>query len=272
MGLFSKKEPYEYKVLEKYKIDIERTNRAFQENKTSKESWKGREYCELVAENDAYQFYGYRTYSDHSGGYILRREKRNPKNIVFFGENNIFNCIFHDYLFQVSRDGELGRFGITGRSIKNGALIKFNWLSEKAVFVVINGYGRFYSQDSVKDLFVKDGKLIFKVSRQKSNNPHHEDTHPDKYDLDIAYDLVVEYVDGKYKATSFFPPIEMPKAKESEKSISVATQPIPANKQSHVPTKQQSLGLGRNESKHISCAYEGRENDCPEKCEKCAIA
>ncbi len=272
MGLFSKKEPYEYKVLEKYKIDIESTNRAFQENKTSKESWGGREYCELVAENNAYQFYGYRTYSDHSGGYILRREKRNPKNIVFFGENKIFNCVFHDYLFQVSSSGELGRFGITGRNINDGALVKFNWLSEKAVFVVINGYGRFYSQDSVKDLFVKDGKLIFKVSRQKSNDPHHEDTHPDKYDLDIAYDLVVEYVDGKYKATRFFPPIETPKAEEPEKPIPVAKQPSSDNKQSDAPTKQQSYGLGRNESKHISCAYEGRENDCPEKCEKCAIA
>lgn len=29
--------------------------------------------------------------------------------------------------------------------------------------------------------------------------------------------------------------------------------------------------LGRDESKHISCQYKGREDDCPKACEKCAI-
>ena len=32
------------------------------------------------------------------------------------------------------------------------------------------------------------------------------------------------------------------------------------------------MGLGREESKHISCQYEGRENDCPKDCKKCAIS
>ena len=205
MGLFSRKEIYKYKVLQKYKIDIESTNRAFQENKTSDKDWRGREYCELVAENDNYQFYGYKTYSDHSGGYILRREKRNPKNIVFFGESKVFNCAFHDYLFQVNHSFELGRPGITGRNINNGSLIRFNWLSKKAVYIVINGYGRFYSQDSGKDLFIKDGKLVFKISRKKSYDPYHKDTTPDKYDIDTEYDLVVEYVAGEYKVTRVFP-------------------------------------------------------------------
>lgn len=30
--------------------------------------------------------------------------------------------------------------------------------------------------------------------------------------------------------------------------------------------------LGRDESKHISCQYVGRENDCPKNCDKCAIS
>lgn len=30
--------------------------------------------------------------------------------------------------------------------------------------------------------------------------------------------------------------------------------------------------LGRDESKHISCAYQGREDDCPNDCKRCAIA
>ena len=30
--------------------------------------------------------------------------------------------------------------------------------------------------------------------------------------------------------------------------------------------------LGRDESRHISCKYEGRESECPKNCEKCAIS
>ena len=32
------------------------------------------------------------------------------------------------------------------------------------------------------------------------------------------------------------------------------------------------MGLGRNEKLHLSCAYEGREDDCPKECSKCAIS
>lgn len=121
------------------------------------------------------------------------------------------------------------------------------------------------------DLYIKDGKLVFKISRRKSNDPYQEDPYPDKYDMDIEYDLVVEYVNGKYKATKHFPTIEMPKVKELSKSLSVANQPNLENEQPIASTKQQSFGLGKLEHKHISCAYKGRETDCPQKCKKCAI-
>ena len=32
------------------------------------------------------------------------------------------------------------------------------------------------------------------------------------------------------------------------------------------------MGLGRNESKHISCDFQGHEDDCPKSCAKCAIS
>lgn len=32
------------------------------------------------------------------------------------------------------------------------------------------------------------------------------------------------------------------------------------------------MGLGRTEKLHLSCAYEGREDDCPKNCSKCAIS
>lgn len=214
MGLFSKKEPYQYKVLERYKIDIEKTNELFQSGQTNTESWKDREFCELVAQDNLYKFYGYRTYSDHSGGYILRQEKKKPKNVVFFGDNKQLNCIFHGYLFQVNHNGELGRFGITGRNVMDGSLTQFNWLSDKAKFILINSYGRFYSQDSVKSVSIKEDKMVFKVSREQSSDPREKEKATDIYDIDVEYDLVVEFISGKFKATRVFPavaPTEAPK-------------------------------------------------------------
>lgn len=32
------------------------------------------------------------------------------------------------------------------------------------------------------------------------------------------------------------------------------------------------MGLGRNERLHLTCNYEGHENDCPKECSKCAIS
>lgn len=32
------------------------------------------------------------------------------------------------------------------------------------------------------------------------------------------------------------------------------------------------MGLGRNEKLHLSCAYDGHEDDCPKECSKCAIS
>ena len=83
MKFFSKKEPYQYKILEKYKIDIEKTNQTFLYSSNATDNWRGREFCELVAGNKDYLFYAYRTYSDGNGGYILRQDKIKPKNVVF---------------------------------------------------------------------------------------------------------------------------------------------------------------------------------------------
>lgn len=79
MGLFKQKPPYSCKILERYKIDIEKTNQFYKQGRITEETFGEREYCELVAESNDYRFYNYRTYSDGSGGYILRQEKASPK-------------------------------------------------------------------------------------------------------------------------------------------------------------------------------------------------
>ena len=195
---FKPKEIYQYKILEKYKIDIEETNRLHETGKT-----QARDYCKLIAKDGQYFFYGYKTHSDGSGGYVLRQEIRNPKHVVFFGESRKYNIVYKGFLFQVNENGEVGNFGITARNTENGSLIKYNWLSDRGIFVSINGFGRYYCQDTVKDVSIKDDKLVFKISRKKSKDPYNEYS-PDKYDMDTQYDLIVENKGSNFVATRVF--------------------------------------------------------------------
>lgn len=246
---FLNKEPYECKILETYKIDIEKTNNIYKTNNPNGKSELGtqREYCELIAESSEYNFYSYRTYSDGSGGYVLRQDKQNPMNVVYFGDCKIHNCVFHGYLFQVNRSGEIGRFGITGKNIQTGEIRNFSWLSDKANTYVINGFGRFYCQDSVNKVFIKDGKLVFKITRKKSDYSPEESDKNNKYDVDTDYDLVISYTEGKLKATAVYP----------------------AN--IGKPSKSSNQYLSRDISKQLQCEYKGHEKDCTEKCDKCAF-
>lgn len=266
MGLFKQKPPYSCKILERYKIDIEKTNQFYKEGRITEETFGKREYCELVAESNDYRFYSYQTYSDGSGGYILRQEKTSPKKVVYFGECKKFNCVFKGVLFQVNASGEIGRFGITGRNIIDGSLTRFKWLSEKSDMIVINGFGRMYSQDTVKAVRVENDKMIFEVSRCKSSS-----NEADPYDREAEYILVIEYASGKFKANAIFPPVEV--VDEDDEIMEQTTNPVeeaPATKVPKNNTSQSSLG--RDESKHIQCDYEDNEDDCPNECSKCAIS
>ena len=77
MWLFSKKNIYDYNILEKYKINLEQ----FIE--------KNPDYCVKIDENDKYVFYKYRPLDIYSNkSYVLRKRKNGNKDIVFFGEYN----------------------------------------------------------------------------------------------------------------------------------------------------------------------------------------
>ena len=268
MGLFKQKPPYSCKILERYKIDIEKTNQFYKQGRITEESFGEREYCELVAESNDYRFYNYRTYSDGSGGYILRQEKASPKKIVYFGTCKRHNCVFKGYLFQVNARGTSGfggeQFGITARNIIDGSKISFNWLSQK--YIYSQGYrGHAPSQDAVNSVEVNGDKLIFKVTRYKSDSKDF-----DEYDRNADYELIVQYVSGKFKANAIFPPVEVIREDdEIMEEPSNSVEEAPTTKAPKNNTTQSSLG--RDESKHIQCNYEDNEDDCPKECSKCAI-
>ena len=263
MGMIKRKEPYKCKILEKYKIDIEKTNQLYKPGDSARDNIYGREYCELIAESNDYRFYSYRTCTDGSGGYVLRQEKKAPKNVVYFGGCKRFNCVFKGYLFQVSANDLLGIFAVTARNVVTGEEKKFNWFGKKARYCVINGYGRFFCQDTVKGVSVQDGKLIFEVSRVKSNDPLNKSEEIDEFDIDTMYKLVVEYIDKKFKAKAVF---SLPKKTCEDKA------PILSDKSKAENKNAVQSPLGRDETKHIKCEYDGKEDDCPNDCSKCAIS
>ena len=239
------KKIYQHKMLERCKVDLEEALR--------QSGTEDNNHCGLVAESKEYLFYRYAAYSDGSGGYILRRNKAKPKEIVFFGRSRRYNCVFHDFLFQVDASGELGRFYITCTNIYSGEKSKCPWLSEKANFISINGYGRFYCQDSVNEMYVADDKLVIKVYRKKITQVRMEDSAylNDPNNIETPYTLIVSMDAGRFQVKYVFPKAE--ELVKSEKQV-------------------KENRLGRDEKLHIVCQHVGSEQDCPNDCSKCAIA
>ena len=242
MSLFKRKEPYLCEILDRYRIDIEKTNQIFKTGRFTEDDilLHGREYCEPVAESDDYLFYNYRIYPDGSGGYILRQEKAAPKKIVYFGSCKSHNCVFKNYLFQVDRHGHSGfggeRFGITARNIINGNKISFNWLS--TAYLPSKGYrGHAPYRDSVNSIKIVGDKLIFKVTREKLTskeikvNLTYNDSFVDEYNNDdfekynrnADYELVVEYISNQFIATAIFPPLPNNNIQNEEETSSNTT-------------------------------------------------
>lgn len=240
---FKPKEIYKYNILEKYKIDIDKENRS------------SHNACELVTKDDQYAFYRYKACSDGSGGYILRQEINNPKKVVFFGESKIFNIVYKNHLFQVDKNGELGRFGITARNCSTGQLTKYGWIGQKAVYLVTpDGFGRFYSQDDVDDVYIKDDKLYFKCYREQSLNPGHKETKPDRYDVTAYFTLVVEVKSGKFMATALFDDRDVLSEEEAKKRFLQVKDEnwYEEGKRQHLEASKKRLNKGKEsaEEKH----------------------
>lgn len=176
---FKKKALYKYDMLEKYKIDIEKV---ISERET---------IIEKICESNNYIFYKFRekdaTLSDL---YIIRQNKDNKKKVVFFGNYEELVCVYKEHLFLTKKSGELNRFDyITCINVETGNVRKYKWKSQYGSLSVINGYGRFYNQDEVKKMYVKEEKLIMEIHREKTTSKEAESY---EYNKDMDYILYIE--------------------------------------------------------------------------------
>lgn len=182
------KEIYRHKILERCWIDIDKINRRYEKGKIKTKFSGQQEYCKIIAEDEKYWFYSYRNYSDGSGGYILRRDKKSKDNIVFFGECKKFNVIFHNYLFQANTRAETGNPHITATNITDGYVKNFDhWISNERVMLIFGSFGRFFGKDFVDDMYINNDKLILEISRIKSVHGHNE------FEYEFKYKIIVEY-------------------------------------------------------------------------------
>lgn len=241
-----KKAIYEYKMMEQVDCDLDAA--------LSNPNPGFMDFCKIVAENDKYRFYSYKTFKDNSGGYVIRQSKANPAEKLFFGENYRLACIYKSYLFQSNHSGERECFYIYAKNIETGNVVKCDWLGKGDVFVNINGFGRFYVQDTINDFGVENDELVFHIERRKCNN----ETPLDKYDIDTEYILKVTIENGQFKPVTIFNIESEPKTSKSESESKSKS--------------KNNIGLERDEVKHISCNFEGHEGDCPKDCNKCAIS
>ena len=147
---FKKKAIYKYNMLEKYKIDIESAKN------------DGNTVVEKIGESLNYIFYKFREKdATLSSYYILRQEKSNPKKVVYFGEYEDINCVFNEHLFLTRKSGELNRFDrFICLNVETGEKTIYKWKSPFGYMEVINGYGRFYNQDSIEKIYVENNKMI----------------------------------------------------------------------------------------------------------------
>ena len=185
---FKKKAIYKYNMLEKYKIDLE-----FAKN-------DGNTVVEKIGESLNYIFYKFREKdATLSSYYILRQEKSNPKKVVYFGEYEDINCVFNEHLFLTRKSGELNRFDrFICLNVETGEKTIYKWKSPFGYMEVINGYGRFYNQDSIEKIYVENNKMIMEVNRKKTSD---KEALEYEYNLDMKYILTIEYINNQFVAS-----------------------------------------------------------------------
>lgn len=190
------KEIWDYKMLEPYPINIDLV---IQQGKN-----EHGKLSSIMIQNKDYCFYRYCSYPDNSGGYVLRRNKKNLQELVYFGENMQLCCIYHDYLFQVDHHSKVGgQFYIVCTDIFTGDQNKYELFGKGS-----NWTHHVYCQDSVDEMYVENDELIIKVHRVKDNTPSFAKKNvadDDLFNIDTDYTIAVTFKLGELEANVFFP-------------------------------------------------------------------
>lgn len=168
MGLFGSKPIYKCRILEKYKIDIEKEN------------------CDLVGETAQYRVYCFKADST-SSTYLLRQEKLNPKKVVYLGQAKNKMCVCGNKVYAINRINYTSRttHPLYCIDIETGESRELPVLSDKGCYIAMH----WHCQDCVESIALEDGAVVMDVTRYKENS---------HYEEELKYRVYIRYENGKY--------------------------------------------------------------------------
>lgn len=160
-----------------------------------------------IAESHDYLFYSYHSDENKAWGtYLVRVTKRNPTEMVFFGEQEDWNCIFHEYLFSIDkRSGFFSDLSLRQVDVDSGEESALDLFGKGRVF---EAFGRDsvheICQDKIQNMYVKDDVLVLEVSRKEGS------VRPgviEKYNKDLEYRIEISFDNTELKVDKIFPEI-----------------------------------------------------------------
>lgn len=185
MFLFKKKPIYMYNILDKIRIDL-----------NSLKNNKDVSLVEICQSND-YIFYNYKPSGSYSSKYILGQMKENKKQIIFFGDGYDLATIYHNHLFLCNNGGETNKQTTFIKSInlENGKENNYNLRGDYSKFVVINGFGRYYTTDRYIDMNIEQDTLVIHVEREKGSS---NGKVSDKFNKDMKFEIIFKYNENSF--------------------------------------------------------------------------
>lgn len=197
MGLFMKKALYNYKPLERVRIDIDKVNEQFAEIDPALRSREPREYCEFIGETDSYRIYAYQRKASGSGGYFLRQEKASPRRVAYLGTAHKHCCVFHGKLFTIDSFSPIGstKHPLICKDINTGAQTVINLLSDRGFYEFIGPSMHFYCQDTIHSLSLHDDTMTLEVYRY----PADAVLTGDNFHEESIYYIHIKYADGEFR-------------------------------------------------------------------------
>lgn len=158
---------------------------------------------------------------------------------------------FLTYLFTIANEGT--------NSLKSGTDSATKNLMQCAINNILNRHNNAYLKEysDFQAKYIKNQKLLAELSKEKA-----------------------KYTDMSIFANPSSSRCQAKPANNQTDSRTTVTPPVQAKsptaeRKQPAPTKgtpSMHSELGRDEKKHISCQYSGREDDCPNDCSRCAIA
>lgn len=121
--------------------------------------------CRYLFSDENYKYYGFTPELSKfvSGEYILRADKENEENIVFFGKSSDLCCLFCNHIFLFDRS-MLSNNTVSCIDIDNGNEEKYSW------FNIPGGYaGHFTDHDKIKSIHTdyKEKVMVIEVVHMK---------------------------------------------------------------------------------------------------------